>query len=113
MNFTGHATVSLAPVGTHPDDGDAWTTVGTVTDVQLDNGPNSTPEAGQWEWPAATSVTRPVRLLRAYVPADYFLPKPCLSTWAEIEQHAQRARVGRLLADARSRPALLPCPRPM
>ncbi|KIF04151.1 hypothetical protein PL81_20265 [Streptomyces sp. RSD-27] len=109
MNFTGRATVSLAPVGTPTTDNGAWTTIGTVTDFQLDDdGASEDALAG----PATIGTNLTVKALIHYVPAETFAPVECLRTRRAIEERAQLVRILRMLAKARREPVSHPCPLP-
>ncbi|MER7759470.1 hypothetical protein [Streptomyces sp. NPDC097619] len=95
MNLIG-AIVAVAPVGTTADDTDAWTTIGTVADVHFDtDGPTF-------------GAGFPVRIMRFPAP----VPWACLNARRDIEEYAERLRIGRLLTTALREPVLLPCPGP-
>ncbi|AWI32691.1 hypothetical protein [Streptomyces tirandamycinicus] len=106
MNLNGPL-VSIAPVGTDPDDSAAWTPIGGIADVQFDQADADAALLGSWR-AAVVSFAMPVRLIRHLMP----MRTQCAETLRVIEEHAQRKHIGLLLSMARAQTALLPCPRP-
>ncbi|MFD4933421.1 hypothetical protein [Streptomyces virginiae] len=110
MNFTDPAIVSLAPLGASAKDDETWTTIGYLTGFQL--GTDRATDPLDLVKPMPTSMSKAVKALIQWMPAENHVPSQCLQTRRAIEDHAQLIRILRQLVQARRTPVVHPCPLP-
>ncbi|MFB8026022.1 MULTISPECIES: hypothetical protein [unclassified Streptomyces] len=110
MILTGTTSVAVARAGSDPSDADAWTHIGHTTDVTLGaEGDARLLDPDGLSLQLTATVTVPARLVRHLLPPMY---RSCSETIKAFAEHARRRRIGSLLAEARSRHHILPCPLP-